>query len=284
MVKRIGIELGRALLAAIVAIALTWSGVVVASSVSGGGGTVTIGSLGSGTSAELRAALTDESGTGAAIFANGDIGTATGTRLTLTSTVDALTATTNGSGGSYAINASGGSTVGNAGQFTATNGGYALVLTPDTTSPVRAPLLIQAQDASPTGIASQGTIYVHTNGVLRIAKAAGTPGVYASTANSGITATAAAAGANQAAATALTAGSDFYQVTGGSGTNGVTLTQGGAGSCLRIMNASSSAVLVYGHNSDNDTINGGAADAAFTHPANASLTYCTSDGTAWLTY
>lgn len=46
--------------------------------------------LGGGTSAQLRAALTDESGTGVDLFQNGDIGAATGTSLNLTGTLSAV--------------------------------------------------------------------------------------------------------------------------------------------------------------------------------------------------
>lgn len=56
--------------------------------------------LKSSTSAQLRALLSDESGTGAALFAGGDIGAATGTRITL-SAQDAIVGESQTTGAQY---------------------------------------------------------------------------------------------------------------------------------------------------------------------------------------
>jgi hypothetical protein len=57
-------------------------------------------------SANLRSALTDESGTGAAVFAGGDIGAATGTSLAVTGAL-----TSSGTGGIGYVTGAGGSVV-----------------------------------------------------------------------------------------------------------------------------------------------------------------------------
>lgn len=117
-----------------------------ASGIGGGGGTGTAGPTGPTgpawtTSAEARASMSDESGTGAMLFAGGDIGTATGTRLTLTQGVSAVTGTfTNGititrSTAGVAVTGTGNG--GNAGaSFTggASTGGHGVIGTPGLTS------------------------------------------------------------------------------------------------------------------------------------------------------
>lgn len=103
----------------------------------------------------------------------------------------------------------------------------------------------------------------------------------------GTLSTVAAAGTNQATATAIAAGSVWVTVTASDGTKGVTLPTGSTATCVRIMSQPvlvTSVLNVYGHNSDNDTINGAAADAVYAQIAGSSLTYCTADGVAWFSY
>ncbi len=103
----------------------------------------------------------------------------------------------------------------------------------------------------------------------------------------GTRSTVAAAGSNQGTATAISAGSVWVTVTASDGAKGVTLPTGGTATCVQVMSqttGASNTLLVYGHNSDNDTINGGSIDAAYTQMAGTSLVYCTSDGVAWFTY
>ncbi len=311
--------------------------------------------IGSSTSAQLRSLLSDESGTGAALFANGAIGDATatslgvsgtlgvtgavaisgattivpssGTALTLTGVSGATGLAIVGGNNNHTLTITGpplgafsaisildgngtttaarfgllitnwANTIGGAAIKIVTNGangdgiisdtsastgGYSLKLIPDATSPAFPAVLMTPQDTNPTNAAAIGALFMLTGGVLRT-ETATTP-IWAAVANVGKTATLAAAGSVQSDATAITAGSDFYQATAANGTTGITLTQGGAGTCFRVMNMSASALKVYGHNSDNDTINGGSADAVYSQVAGSSLTYCTADGTAWLTY
>jgi hypothetical protein len=105
--------------------------------------------------------------------------------------------------------------------------------------------------------------------------------------------TVAAAGTNQATCTALgsaTMGSRVA-VTGANATTAVCLPTGGSAStyipmCINIqstVNTNTAYLPVFGNNSDNDTINGAAADAVYTMGAGASVTFCTIDGVAWLT-
>lgn len=97
----------------------------------------------------------------------------------------------------------------------------------------------------------------------------------------------AAAGTTQADATAIPAGAVWVTVSASDGTKGVTLPTGSAVTCVRVMSqvtAAANTLKVYGHNSDNDTINGAAADAAYVQMAGTALTYCTPDGIAWKTY
>lgn len=103
----------------------------------------------------------------------------------------------------------------------------------------------------------------------------------------GITATVAAAGTGQTTYTAFAQvqhGSNV-SVTGADGTKGVTLPSGANPTCLRIHNIVSNQVLVVdGNNSDDDTIDGGSADGTQNIGASASVLYCTTNGTAWVTY
>jgi FtsP/CotA-like multicopper oxidase with cupredoxin domain len=103
----------------------------------------------------------------------------------------------------------------------------------------------------------------------------------------GTRSTVAAAGTNQSTAQAIVAGAVWVTVTASDGVKGVRLPSGSFATCIQIMSqptGASNTLLVYGHSSDNDTINGGAADAAYTQMAGTSLVYCTSDGVAWFTY
>lgn len=102
-------------------------------------------------------------------------------------------------------------------------------------------------------------------------------------------ATVAAAGTNQATGTALTSVNinAGVTVTGANGTKAITLPTGSDIGCINIMSQTTGAtnvLNVYGHNSDNDTINGAAADAVYVQMAGTSLTYCTTNGVAWFTY
>lgn len=235
-----------------------------------------------------------------------NIGAATGTSLNLgaqttngitwssgtAATVGVSLACSNGAGGNRCIQATGTGTAipiqatavnGTAVEAITTGSGAPLYLGGDATSPTRGLIWIEApQDANPT-TAAIGSVTVRGAGVWRYAATAAP--IFNAFANGGITTTAAAAGTNQATGTALTAGSDFYTITGANGTTAITLTQGGAGTCIRIMNqVAASALNVFGHNSDNDTINGAAADAVYAQAGGTSLVYCTADGTAWFTY
>jgi hypothetical protein len=107
------------------------------------------------------------------------------------------------------------------------------------------------------------------------------------TATRGLAATVAAAGTNQATGTALTSVNmnAVVNVTGADGTVGITLPTGALSGCIEVFSSAiTSALKVYGHNSDDDTIAGGAADAVFAQTARTKVRYCTVDGIAWLTY
>ncbi len=191
-------------------------------------------------------------------------------------------------GGSYAIwgSASAG-TSGAAALFEHTVSSHTLpvvTINGDASAPVAPHLAFNVMNANPSAAGAAGQMAVVTGGIPRMQPAAS---VWNAFANAGMLATAAAAGTNQATATALTAGSDFYTITAADGAKGITLTQAAAGTCFRVMSqvtGATNTLLVYGHNSDNDTINGAAADAAYVQMAGTSLTYCTADGTAWFTY
>ncbi len=103
---------------------------------------------------------------------------------------------------------------------------------------------------------------------------------------------AAAAGGSQATATALSTAYDSYSISGNDNSTGVTLPTGSSADCMQIMarvipdilGGADNALLVFGHNSDNDTINGQAADTAYFQAGGTSVTYCTTDGVAWFSY
>lgn len=109
----------------------------------------------------------------------------------------------------------------------------------------------------------------------------------------GARSTVATAGTNQATGTALASATmgSRVAVTGADATTAVTLPTGGSAStytpgCISIqstVNTNTAYLPVFGNNSDNDTINGAAADAVFTMGAGADVTFCTIDGVAWLT-
>lgn len=85
-----------------------------------------------------------------------------------------------GASTSYAVWAQAGNGgVGLRAESTGSAGGYAGYFVGDTTSPVRALLHLEPQDAEPTGAHLVGDVYVTTAGVLRICTAAGTPGTWA---------------------------------------------------------------------------------------------------------
>jgi alpha-D-ribose 1-methylphosphonate 5-phosphate C-P lyase len=76
-------------------------------------------------------------------------------------------------------------------------------------------------------------------------------------------------------------------VTAANGTTGITLPTGSHWGCIQIMSqvtGAANTLRVYGHNSDNDTINGAAADVAYVQMAGTSISYCTVNGTGWTTY
>lgn len=212
-----------------------------------------------------------------------------------------------GSGGGHGIVANvGGASTGAGGVFTGgTNGsgidatgagtgngvaarhsaGFALGIYPDTTSPTFAAVRWSPQDAQPTGAHAVGDMYVTTAGVHKSCTVAGTPGTWQSVSNTGTLSTVAAAGTNQATATSLGVAADWVTVTAADGTRGATLPTGSVARCVRVMNRVNASVLnMYGDNGENDTINGGAADAVFAQAGGTSLVYCTSNGTDWLTY
>lgn len=111
----------------------------------------------------------------------------------------------------------------------------------------------------------------------------------------GTLSTVAAAGTGQTTATAIPVGAVWVTVSANDGTKGVLLPSGSVATCVRIsaqatgVSAASGQVetntlLVYGSTSDDDTINGLSADASYRQNPATSLTYCTANGTAWLTY
>lgn len=103
----------------------------------------------------------------------------------------------------------------------------------------------------------------------------------------GARATVAAAGTNQSNGTALTSVNlnSEVTVTGADATVGITLMTGAAPGCVSIFSSAiTSALKVYGHNSDDDTIAGGAGDAVFVQTARTRVKYCTVNGVDWLTY
>ncbi len=96
-----------------------------------------------------------------------------------------------------------------------------------------------------------------------------------------------AAGTGQSDGTAIAAGAVWVTVPNANGTLAVTLPTGSVATCVKIMAQSATitnTLKVYGNNSDNDTINGGIADAVYVQLAGTSLTYCTANGVAWFTY
>jgi hypothetical protein len=103
----------------------------------------------------------------------------------------------------------------------------------------------------------------------------------------GARASVAAAGTNQATGTALTSVNlnSEVEVTAADGTKAITLPTGALPGCVNIFSSAvTQALNVFGHNSDNDTIAGAAADAVFVQTARTRVKYCTVDGIAWLTY
>jgi len=100
-------------------------------------------------------------------------------------------------------------------------------------------------------------------------------------------ATVAAAGTTQATSTALASVNMNAEVvvTGANGTAGITLLTGALPGCISVYSSAiTSALNVFGHNSDDDTIAGAAADAVFVQTARTRVKYCTVNGVAWLTY
>ncbi len=250
----------------------------------------------------LSGATTGTCGSAVLSVAPAFTGAATADRLTLTSTSgSALTATAqnvasaygvkgvgSGNSDSYAVWGQAGN--GGVGVYALSNGsagGYALMVGGDNSSPVKASIHIDTPDAQPTGANLVGDFYVTNTGTLTTVSAAGTPATWKSVSNSGILSTVAAAGTNQATATALAASADWVTVTAANGTTAITLPTGAVADCVRVMSQvilETSVLNVFGHNSDNDTINGGAADAVYAQKPGTSLVYCTADGTNWFTY
>lgn len=100
----------------------------------------------------------------------------------------------------------------------------------------------------------------------------------------GTLSTVAATGTTQANSTIILPAAVWVTVTAADGTKGVQLPSGSAVHAVRLMSQTASALKVYGNNFDDDTINGGAADAAYSQAAGTSLLYQTANGTAWFTY
>jgi hypothetical protein len=100
----------------------------------------------------------------------------------------------------------------------------------------------------------------------------------------GFTSAAVTAGTTQtqAGATAITV--TMNRVTTGNANDGVALPGGTSQVCVFVSNISANALKVWPSNADNDTINGGSADAEVAHPASKAAWYCTMDGTAWLAF
>ncbi len=118
---------------------------------------------------------------------------------------------------------------------------------------------------------------------------AGSTSTWYCRADLGLTGAVAATGTNQATATALASVNmgSHVRVTGADGTKAITLPTGSDAECIRIhsvVNTNTAYLPVFGHVSDDDTINGAAADAVFTMGAGADVMFCTTDGIAWTTY
>lgn len=93
---------------------------------------------------------------------------------------------------------------------------------------------------------------------------------------------AATAGATQTQAGATALAATMNKVTTGSANDGVALPAGTTPMCVWVTNISANALKVYGANADDDTIDGGSADASVTQAASAkAIWYCTSNGVAW---
>ncbi len=105
--------------------------------------------------------------------------------------------------------------------------------------------------------------------------------------------TVAATGSLISDGTALTSAAmgSFVAVTAANATKAITLPTGGSATtyvpgCIQIqstVNTNTAYLPVFGNNSDDDTINGGSADAVYAMGAGASVRFCSIDGVAWLT-
>lgn len=161
--------------------------------------------------------------------------------------------------------------------------GEALYLVCDSTSPAKACMFMTPQDAQPSAAAVVGNMYLTSAGRLRIIQTAGTPGTAVGQLQDDFGAITAGGTQTQAGATACN--TSFCKVTTSVANDGVTLRAGTEPGCQMISNISANALRVYGHNSDNDTIDGGSADVHVTQAASAkSVWYCTTNGVAWTSF
>lgn len=95
----------------------------------------------------------------------------------------------------------------------------------------------------------------------------------------------ATAGTTQTQVGATVLSKTLNKVTTGNANDGVALPAGTGAMCLMISNISANALKVYGNNSDDDTIDGGSADASVTQAASTkSIWYCTTNGIAWTSF
>ena len=191
MVKRIGIELGRALLSAVMLVALTWAGVSVASSVSGGGFSGSIGNA-TGTQLTLTQGISAAtglfsgnitmSGTSATglLRVNPSGSTTNGVWIVAQGTAEALYAESANNASSQACQCAGISNgngvlatgTGSGAALTATNtsGGLPVVINGDTTSPAVGQIRMPVLDTNPTSC-QVGDVFMFTGGILRVCTA-----------------------------------------------------------------------------------------------------------------
>lgn len=293
--RRVAVEFGRALLAALLLVALAYGGAAIATSVGSGSPTVSItlsqgisavsgsfsgdvgiagnlgvtGTLGVTGAASLKSTL----GVAGAVSITGSVG------ITGTSGSTGLVVIGNGNGpGGYFIGGVGSGTP--AGLVVQAGGSAGSLGTPAVTTGA---LIVQGRSGNYGLIAkggnTNGSIGAYFEGTGAAGQAFTTAGLV------GFTNASYTAGTTQTQAGATLLSTTFNRVTTGNANDGVALPVGVASvnTCLFIDNISANALKIYPNNANDDTINGGAADASVTLAANGSTWVCTADGVAWIT-
>lgn len=164
-----------------------------------------------------------------------------------------------------------------------TNTNYAVRIQCDQTSPTRACVSWPVTDATPTSSVA-GDVTNITGGVIRTSVATN---LFTGVSVNGLVGTTAATGSTITDATALsTANIDWWAITGADGTKAVQLPVGATGECHRVHNRSLTNTLpVFPNVAENDTINGGVADASITLPIFTSVVFCLkTNATDWTTW